>query len=406
MLKNKKIGWLILLGFVFGLVVGGLGVHNVSALSNKTYEKLKVFTDCLDIIKKNYVEDVKTEDLITGAIEGMLSSLDPHSAYLDPDMYSELKVETKGSFGGLGIEIAIKDGILTVIAPIEDTPAYRAGIKAGDKILKINEESTKGLNLMECVKRLRGPKGTHVTITIIREGLNQNQEVIIVRDIIKIQSVKYKTLEKGYGFLRISQFQEKTSADAAKALEALQKENPEGIKGLILDLRNNPGGLLDEAVDVSDLFLDSGVIVTIKGRGAEEKTDFSAQLEGTMPPWPMVVLVNQGSASASEIVAGALQDYGRAVIMGSKTFGKGSVQTIIPLEDGSGIRLTTARYYTPKGRTIHEKGIQPDIPLPAAEKVSQKVVEEKPGADPDLDRALEQLKGMTIFQKYLDKGTK
>jgi carboxyl-terminal processing protease len=406
MFKNKKLGWLILLGFVFGLVVGGLSVHNVSALSNKTYEKLKVFTDCLEIIKKNYVEDVKTEDLITGAIEGMLSSLDPHSAYLDPDMYRELQVETKGSFGGLGLEIAIKDGILTVIAPIEDTPAYRAGIKAGDKIVKINEESTKGLNLMECVKRLRGAKGTHVTITIFREGFTQTQEVSMVRDIIKIQSVKYKTLEKGYGYLRISQFQEKTSADAAKALEALQKENPEGINGLILDLRNDPGGLLDQAVEVSDLFLDSGVIVTIKGRNEEEKMAFNAHQEGTMPNWPMVVLVNQGSASASEIVAGALQDYGRAVIMGSKTFGKGSVQTIIPLDDGSGIRLTTARYYTPKGRTIHEKGIQPDISLPAIEKAPQKVVEEQPGADPDLDRALEQLKGMTIFQKYLDKEAK
>jgi carboxyl-terminal processing protease len=406
MFKNKKLGWLILLGFVFGLVVGGLSVHNVSALSNKTYEKLKIFTDCLEIIKKSYVEDVKTEDLITGAIEGMLSSLDPYSAYLDPDMYRELQVETKGSFGGLGIEIAIKDGILTVIAPIEDTPAYRAGIKAGDKIVKINEESTKGLNLMECVKRLRGAKGTHVTITIFREGFTQTQEVSMVRDIIKIQSVKYKTLEKGYGYLRISQFQEKTSADATRALEALQKENPEGIKGLILDLRNDPGGLLDEAVEVSDLFLDSGVIVTIKGRNEEEKTAFNAHLEGTMPNWPMVVLVNQGSASASEIVAGALQDYGRAVIMGSKTFGKGSVQTIIPLDDGSGIKLTTARYYTPKGRSIHEKGIQPDIPLPAIEKAPQKVVEEQPGADPDLDRALEQLKGMTILQKYLDKEAK
>ncbi|OGP82978.1 MAG: peptidase S41 [Deltaproteobacteria bacterium RBG_16_54_11] len=406
MFKNKKLGWLILLGFVFGLVVGGLSVHNVSALSNKTYEKLKVFTDCLEIIKKHYVEDVKTEDLISGAIEGMLNSLDPHSAYLDPDMYRELQVETKGSFGGLGIEIAIKDGILTVIAPIEDTPAYRAGIKSGDKILKINEESTKGLNLMECVKRLRGAKGTHVAITIFREGFTQTQEVSMVRDIIKIQSVKYKTLEKGYGYLRISQFQEKTSADATRALEALQKENPEGIKGLILDLRNDPGGLLDQAVGVSDLFLDDGVIVTIKGRNEEEKTAFNAHLEGTMPNWPMVVLVNQGSASASEIVAGALQDYGRAVIMGSKTFGKGSVQTIIPLDDGSGIRLTTARYYTPKGRTIHEKGIEPDIPLPAAEKAPQKMVEEQPAADRDLDRALEQLKGMTILQKYLDKGTK
>jgi carboxyl-terminal processing protease len=406
MSKKNKIGWLVALGFVFGLFVGGLCVHNVSALTNKTYERLKVFTDCLEIIKKNYVEDVTTEDLITGAIEGMLSSLDPYSAYLDPDMYRELQVETKGSFGGLGIEIAIKDGILMVIAPIEDTPAYRAGIKAGDRILKINAESTKGLSLMECVKRLRGPKGTHVTITILREGFTQMQDVTILRDIIKVQSVKYRTLEKGYAYLKILQFQEKTSADAARALEALQKENPTGLSGLILDLRNNPGGLLDQAVEVSDLFLDNGAIVSIKGRDDEEKTTFSAQLEGTMPTWPMVVLVNQGSASASEIVAGALQDYGRAVIMGSATFGKGSVQTIIPLEDGSGIRLTTARYYTPKGRSIHEQGIQPDIPLVPVAKAPQKQMEEEPGADPDLERALEQLKGMRIFQRYLDTGVK
>ena len=407
MFKNTKTNWLILVGFIFGLIVGGLYVHNVSALSNKTYEKLKVFTDCLELVKKNYVEDVKTEDLITGAIEGMLNSLDPHSAYLDPDMYREIQVETKGSFGGLGIEIAIKDGILTVIAPIEDTPASRAGIHPGDRILKINEELTKGLSLMECVKRLRGPKGTKVTITIIREGFTQMQDITIVRDIIKIQSVKFKTLEKGYGHLRISQFQEKTVGDARRALEALQRENPEGLRGLILDLRNNPGGLLDQAVEVSDLFLDSGVIVTIKGRDAEEKTAFNAHKEGTLPPWPIVVLVNQGSASASEIVAGALQDYGRAVIMGAKTFGKGSVQTIIPLDDGSGIRLTTARYYTPNNRSIHEQGIEPDIPLSTTvAKTSPKMTEEAPMADPNLDRALEQLKGMSIFQKYLDTEAK
>jgi carboxyl-terminal processing protease len=403
MFKNKKTGWVILLGFVFGLFVGGLYVHNVSALSNKTYEKLKVFTDVLEIVKKTYVEEVETVDLINGAIEGMLNSLDPHSAYLDPDMYREFQVETKGSFGGLGIEIAIKDGILTVIAPIEDTPAYRAGVQAGDKIIKINEESTKGLSLMECVKRLRGPKGSKVTITIIREGFTQMQDVTIVRDIIRIQSVKFKTLEKGYGQLRISQFQSTTSADAKKALEALQRENPEGINGLILDLRNNPGGLLDQAVGVTDLFLETGVIVTIKGRDPEEQTVFNAQIEGTMPNWPIVVLVNQGSASASEIVAGALQDYGRAVIMGAKTFGKGSVQTIIPLEDGSGIKLTTARYYTPNNRSIHEQGIEPDIPLQAKKVLPEKLTEQQE-EDPQLDRALEHLKGMKIFQDYLKTG--
>ncbi len=407
MFKNKKIACLILLWFAFGLFVGGLFAHNVSALSNKTYEKLKIFTEVLEIIKKSYVEEVNTEDLITGAIEGMLNSLDPYSAYLSPDMYREFEVETKGSFGGLGIEIAIKDGILTVIAPIEDTPAYRAGIKAGDKILKINGELTKGLSLMECVKRLRGPKGTEVTITIVREGFVQPKDITIMRDIIKIQSVKFRTLEKGYGYLRLLQFQEKTSEDVAAALDALKQANPEGINGLVLDLRNNPGGLLDQAVKVTDFFLDHGVIVTIRGReekGKEddgEKTTFMAHKEGTVPSWPMVVLVNEGSASASEIVAGALQDYGRAVILGTKTFGKGSVQNIIgPLEDGSGIRLTTARYYSPNGRPIQDEGIHPDIVLrekEASPEEGMKDVKE----DYQLNRALEHLKGLKAFQKYL-----
>lgn len=407
MFKNKKIACLILLWFAFGLFVGGLFAHNVSALSNKTYEKLKIFTEVLEIIKKSYVEEVNTEDLITGAIEGMLNSLDPYSAYLSPDMYREFEVETKGSFGGLGIEIAIKDGILTVIAPIEDTPAYRAGIKAGDKILKINGELTKGLSLMECVKRLRGPKGTEVTITIVREGFVQPKDITIMRDIIKIQSVKFRTLEKGYGYLRLLQFQEKTSEDVAAALDALKQANPEGINGLVLDLRNNPGGLLDQAVKVTDFFLDHGVIVTIRGReekGKEddgEKTTFMAHKEGTVPSWPMVVLVNEGSASASEIVAGALQDYGRAVILGTKTFGKGSVQNIIgPLEDGSGIRLTTARYYSPNGRPIQDEGIHPDIVLREKE-VSPEEGMKDVKEDYQLNRALEHLKGLKAFQKYL-----
>jgi carboxyl-terminal processing protease len=406
MFTNKKTGFLILLGFVFGLFVGGLYVHNVSALTNKTYEKLKVFTDVLEIVKNSYVEEIKTEDLITGAIEGMLNSLDPNSSYFTPEMYREFQVETKGSFGGVGMEISIQDGILTVIAPIEDTPAYRAGIQAGDKILKINDEPTKGLTLMECVKRLRGDKGTKVTITIIREGFTQMEDVTIVRDIINIKSVKFKTLEKGYGQLKILQFLETTAEDARNALEALQRENPEGLSGLILDMRNNPGGLLDQAVEISDLFLESGVIVTIKGRDAEERTAFNAHTEGTMPNWPIVVLVNRGSASASEIVTGALQDYGRAVIMGSKTFGKGSVQTVIPLEDGSGIKLTTALYYTPKNRSIHKQGLEPDIPLeakpvPRGTPGEIKAEQEK---DLQLDRALEHLKTMKIYQDYLKPG--
>jgi carboxyl-terminal processing protease len=407
MFTNKKTGFLILLGFIFGLFIGGLYVHNVSAITNKTYEKLKVFTDVLEIVKKSYVEDVTTEDLINGAIEGMLNSLDPHSAYYTPEMYREFQVETKGSFGGVGMEITIQqDGILTVIAPIEDTPAYRAGIQAGDKILKINDEPTKGLSLMECVKRLRGDKGTKVTVTIIREGLTQMKDITIIRDIINIKSVKFKTLDKGYGQLRILQFVETTADDARQALTALQLQNPEGLNGLILDLRNNPGGLLDQAVEVSDLFLERGVIVTIKGRDAEDKTAFNAHQEGTMPNWPIVVLVNRGSASASEIVTGALQDYGRAVIMGSATFGKGSVQTVIPLEDGSGIRLTTALYYTPNNRSIHKVGLQPDIPIETKPVHRDTASEITAGQEKDLqlERALEHLKGMKIFQDYLEPG--
>jgi len=405
MFKHKKLALLIGVWFAFGIVVGGLYVHQVAARSDKTYEKLKLFTEVVELVKKNYVEEVTIDQLISGAVEGMLHSLDPHSAYLSPDMYRELQVETKGTFGGLGIEISIKEGILTVIAPIEDTPADQAGVQAGDRIISIDGESTKGLSLLECVKRLRGPRGTEVTITILREGLTKPKDFTIVRDIIEIKSVKYKTMEKGYGWLRISQYQEQTATELQKAVHSLEQENPEGLKGLILDLRNNPGGLLDQAVKVADFFLDEGVIVSIKGRGDEEKMTFNAHKRGTLPAWPMVVLVNHGSASASEIVAGALQDYGRAVVMGSKTFGKGSVQTIIPLEDGSGLRLTTAQYYTPKGRTIHEKGIEPDIALVGVEGTAGETKKEV-AEDPQLTRALEHVKGLSIFQKYLSTGVK
>jgi len=394
MMKTRKITFLLLFCFLLGLFVGGFYSHRVAARPeevDKAYEKLKILTEVMEIVQREYVEEVKVEDLIVGAIQGMLQSLDPHSSYLTPDMFKELQVETKGSFGGLGIEIGIRDGVLTVISPIEDTPAWRAGIKAGDKIVKINGEPTKGLNLMECVKRLRGPKGTKVTITIMREGFTEPKDFTITRDIIKVKSVKYKRLGDGFVYLRIIQFQERTADDFKKAIAALREEG-DGIKGIVLDLRNNPGGLLNQAVDIADLFLQDGTIVTVKGRG-EERMKFKAKAEGTLPPWPIVVLVNHGSASASEIVAGALQDYGRAVIMGKRTFGKGSVQTIIPLEDGSGLRLTTARYFTPKGRSIQDKGITPDIELKQAE------VAEK-GKDPAVEEAVKHLKALSIFWRY------
>jgi len=332
----------------------------VKAKEDEVYKNLKLFTDVLSLVKKNYVEEVNDKDMIYGAIKGMVSSLDPHSSFLPPDVFKEMKVETKGSFGGLGIEITIRNGILTVVSPIEDTPAFRAGIKAGDKIIKIDGKSTKNMSLMEAVKLMRGPKDTKVTLTIAREGVSKPLEFTIIRDIIKIKSVKSRIIEKGYGYIRLTQFQERTSEDLEKALKELESQ-PGGIKGIILDLRNNPGGLLDQAVKVADEFIEDGLIVYTKGRKASQNMKFRAHKKGTHSNYPMVVLVNGGSASASEIVAGALQDHKRAVILGTQTFGKGSVQTIIPLGDGSGVRLTTAKYYTPSGREIQQKGITPDI---------------------------------------------
>jgi len=328
---------------------------------DKTYEKLQIFSDVLERLKQSYVEEVDSEKLIYGAIEGMLQTLDPHSNFLPPDVYKELQVETKGSFGGLGIEITVRDGVLTIVSPIEDTPAYRAGLEAGDKIVKINGESTKDLSLFEAVKRLRGKKGTDVTITIVREGMAEPRDFTLTRDVIELQSVKYKLLEKHYGYVRVTQFQENTARELGKALKALTEENGGDLQGLVLDLRNNPGGLLDQAIDVADAFLDSGKIVYTDGRVPSQKMEFFAHPQKERYDCPMIVLVNGGSASASEIVAGALQDHHRAVILGTQTFGKGSVQTIIPLEDGSGLKLTTAHYFTPSGRVIQAQGIVPDI---------------------------------------------
>ncbi len=331
-----------------------------SADDNNIYKNIELFTKVLSIVKKDYVDKKTYKDLIYGAINGMLSSLDPHSSFLDPDNFKEMQVETTGEFGGLGIEITIKNGILTVVSPIEDTPAFKAGVKAGDKIIKINGESTKNMTLMEAVKKLRGKKGTKVTISIFREGLKKLKDITIVRDIIKIQSVKSKMYENNIGYIRITQFQERTASSIIKALNKFKKEFGT-IKGIILDLRNNPGGLLSQAVKVSDIFLKKGKIVYTKGRVPNSQMEFYAHNDGTEGNYPMVVLVNGGSASASEIVSGALQDHKRAIILGTQTFGKGSVQTIIPLNDGSAIRLTTAKYYTPSGTSIQAKGITPDL---------------------------------------------
>jgi carboxyl-terminal processing protease len=359
--KGKKIALFIGVLSMLVVVIGIGAQHRCAAEGGNDYEAIEMFTDVLAIVKKNYVEEVDTKKLIYGAINGMLASLDPHSSFMPPDMYKEMKIDTKGSFGGLGIEITIKDGFLTVISPIEDTPAFRAGIKAGDQIIKIENKFTKDMSIMDAVKRMRGPKGTKVTITIMREGFDKPRDFTLTRDIIQIKSVKFKTLEPGYGYIRLTQFQEKTDDDLSKALSSLKQENNGKLKGLIVDLRNNPGGLLDQAVKVCDHFIDNGLIVYTEGRDPESKMKFTASKGDKEPHYPIVVLINGGSASASEIVAGALQDHNRALIMGTQSFGKGSVQTIIPLSEDSGLRLTTALYYTPKGRSIQAKGITPDI---------------------------------------------
>ena len=332
----------------------------VLAIARGEYESLETFTNILAIVKKNYVDDVDGKDLIKGAIRGMLTSLDPHSAYLTPDLFKELQTETQGKFGGLGIEITIRDGILTVVSPIEDTPADRAGIKAGDQIIKIEGEFTKDMTLGKAVSKMRGLKGSKINISIRRKGVPRLLDFAIVRDIIRVRSVRDRTLEEGFAYIRIAQFQERTKRDLQKALEKLSSDNGE-ILGLVLDLRNNPGGLLTQAVRVSDLFLDSGLIVYTEGRLDHQKQKYYSHKEGSWTQFPMVILVNGGSASASEIVAGAMQDHKRAIVLGTKTFGKGSVQTILPLDDRSAIRLTTARYFTPKGRSIQATGIVPDI---------------------------------------------
>jgi len=325
------------------------------------YESIELFTDVLSIVKKSYVEEVDTKKLIYGAINGMLTSLDPHSSFMPPDTYKEMKIDTKGAFGGLGIEITVKDGILTVISPIEDTPAFKAGIKAGDQILKIDDKFTKDLTITDAVKRMRGVKGSKVTLTIMREGFDKTKEFVLERDIIQVKSVKFKMLDDGYAYVRIAQFQEKTDEDLEKALQSLQPEKKQ-LKGLVLDLRNDPGGLLDQAVRVSEHFTEEGkLIVYTEGREKESQMKFLSRKGSKQGNYPIVVLINSGSASASEIVAGCLQDHKRAVVMGTQSFGKGSVQTIIPLSDKSGLRLTTARYFTPSGRSIQAKGIIPDI---------------------------------------------
>jgi carboxyl-terminal processing protease len=348
------------------------------------YEGLKTFTEILSTIQRSYVEPVKSKDLITGAINGMIGTLDPHSSYMPPDIYKESQIDTKGEFGGLGLQVGAKDGKVVVIAPIEGTPADRAGILAGDVILKVDDQVLeKELGLMDAVHRMRGPKGSKVVLTIEREHQKTPMIFEMVRETIIVQSVKSKVLDGDIGYARITQFQEQTAHDLAIALAKLKTAN---VHSLILDLRNNPGGLLNSSVEVSEQFLEDGhLVVSVKTRDGK-KDEYIGHGGGFWKDVPMVVMVNKGSASASEIVSGALQDWGRAVVLGTQSFGKGSVQTILPLSDGSALRLTTAKYYTPKGRSIHGQGITPDIIVKLEQPTQAKLLESEDPKTDDKDK--------------------
>ena len=386
-MRRKIIGFII--GLIVVAIVASVAISGIEKnKKDDLYRDVALFSDALAIIQEDYADEVKPKDLIYGALKGMLSSLDPHSQFMDPDTYNELKVDTEGKFGGLGIEITIKDGLLTVMTPIEDTPAWKVGIKTGDRIVKINGELTRDITLIEAVKKLRGKPQTEVNITVLREKEKKLLEFKITRDIIKIKNVKEaKILEEGIGYIRLIEFREDTSRDFDAALENLKKE---GMTACILDLRNNPGGILDAAVAVAGKFIEKGkLIVSTKGRKTNQNMELLGREASPYLDIPLVILVNDGSASGSEIVAGCLQDYKRAIILGTNTFGKGSVQTVVPLSDGSALRLTTSKYFTPLGRVIHNKGIKPDV-----------IVEER---NVEVSEEKAQLKPQDIFEELQKK---
>ena len=366
---------------ILALIMGAGFYQNLSAESDEIYKGLKLFSDVIDLVEKNYVDPVDPKELIEKAIQGMVSSLDPHSALLTPEAFKELQIDTQGKFTGIGIHITMRDGFVTVISPIEGTPAYKAGIKAMDKIIKVDHTPTN--DLRDAVNRMRGPKGTTVVVTIIRENEPEPIDFTLVRDVIPIESVKAAMLQPGYGYIWITNFRDQTTEDLESALKKMESlESP--IKGLVLDLRDNPGGILNQAIAVSDLFIDKGTILTIKGRQGKHSRTFTATPNSVKRDYPIVVLINGGSASASEIVAGALQDHKRALILGTPSFGKGSVQTVETLRDGYGLKFTIARYYTPSGRSIQAKGVLPDITVEYKEMVdtgaadqSNRVLKEK-----------------------------
>ncbi len=425
--------FVLALGAVFGVLIstgGSVLAEREAAVTTIPFEQLRTFTEVFGRIQKDYVEPVSDEKLLEHAIRGMLSGLDPHSSFLDADEFKELRVGTTGQFGGLGIEVGMENGFVKVISPIDDTPAKKAGVKAGDLIVRLDEKPVKGMTLGDAVKIMRGKPGTDILLTIIREGEVKPLKITITRAVIKTKSVKSRMLEPGYGYVRISSFQSRTGENVREAISDLKKEAEGDLKGLVLDLRNNPGGVLNGAVAVSDTFLKEGLIVYTEGRIKDAALKFKATPDDMLKGAPIIVLVNAGSASASEIVAGALQDHKRAVIMGEKTFGKGSVQTILPTSGGGAVKLTTARYYTPAGRSIQAEGIIPDVvlsrfrlekaddefkPLKEADlakhltngngKVKEKAKEEREkdpavlvSKDYPLSEALNLLKGINIFR--------
>ena len=352
--------WMVMVTAVVFWTIGAGFFGDLAAKSDEPYEELKIFSDVIQLIEKEYVDDVEPKELIQKAIQGMVQSLDPHSSLLPPEAFEDLQIDTQGKFTGIGIHITMKDGFVTVISPIEDTPAYKAGIIAQDRIIKVDGKPVK--DLREAVNMMRGPKGTQVSVTIAREGEKEPIDFELVRDVIPIVSVKEVDLKNGYGYIRLSQFSGSTTKELEAALKKMESAKVP-VKGLILDLRNNGGGLLNQAIQVSDLFLQEGKILSIEGRNKKNTKVYMATPDTVSRKYPIVVLINGGSASASEIVAGALQDQKRALILGTTSFGKGSVQTVETLRDGSGLKLTIARYYTPNGRSIQAKGIEPDIVL-------------------------------------------
>ena len=371
--------WVVMVLASAVMILGHGFYRDLSANNEETYKGLKLFSDVIELVQKNYVDEVDTQSMIEAAIQGMVRSLDPHSALLPPDALKELQIDTHGEFTGIGIHVTMRNNLVTVISPIEGTPAYRAGIKAGDKIIQVDGKPTE--DLRDAVKRMRGPKGTTVVITVIRQGATEPLEFSLVRDVIPIYSVKAELLKPGYGYVWITNFRENTTGDLIEALQAMDTADMP-IKGLVLDLRDNPGGILNQAIEVSDLFLDGGEILSIKGRDGRNTKVFQAHTNDVKREYPIVVLINGGSASASEIVAGALQDHKRALILGTTSFGKGSVQTVETLRDGYGLKFTIARYYTPSGRSIQAKGVEPDVEvkhqiLADAETAGERMLKEK-----------------------------